>query len=486
MKLNTLFLGDGISRSEYTFGGVTVVASQHNGTGKTTLLRCILYALGYPIPSMRGLAFETMEFELALTTDTNREIRLRRLGSIVKAISQDSAEEQVFSLPAELTDLHRLVFGIEDATVLSNLLGAYYLDQEKGWTLLNRGKVIGNIHFSIEDFLRGLTGRPCTEERNRLATVEEEIRKYRYMLSVADYQADLDESSDSVPSETPVDDVMREILRLRNQRKPLVNEMRRLRMAVKNHNEFREYINSMHLRVKGPNGEPIPVTSATLLDFADMQDLLSAKLADCQLKISSIDNQMAAMEKKQENTNVLFTVETKIQRFAEELSRVHVDVPAVERILSNLQKQRKKLKDILRDALSREQIVVKSLAKTVVAYLKEFGIDEQLGGNIFTNDLKSISGALFHLQVFAFKISYAKLVREKTGCVLPLIIDSPNGREVEKDTVEKMLKILLRDFSDHQIIIATIYNPDLPSQKTIELSNGVMSLTSEAPIATKE
>lgn len=477
MKINKLFLKDGISKAEYEFADITAIVSKHNRVGKTTLLRCLLYALGYPIPSMRGLNFDKMEFVLELSTDAGQTISLKRLGAIVNVSNPQSEEEMMFVLPVERTALHRLVFGIEDETVLENLLGTYYFDQEKGWTLLNRGTVIGQIHFTIEDFLRGLIGRPCTSERAQLAKIEQQIKEFRYMLNVADYQAQLDESSSSSsPSETPAEDVAREMRRLHNQRKPLQNEMRRLKMAVQRHNEFRNYIDSMKLRVKGPNGEPIPVTAETLLDFSDLRDLLAAKLADCQSQIAQIDNRIASFEAQQEDMDVLFSVESLTERFARELSRVNVNVAVVERGLAGLQQQKRKLKDLLQDALIREQAAVTSLTEYVAAYLQEFGIDEQLGHDIFTSDLKSVSGALSHLQVFSFKISYARLVRERTGCVLPLIIDSPSGREVEKDTVKKMIDILLRDFADHQIILATIYNPELPTQRTIELSGRIMSL----------
>lgn len=481
MKINKLFLRDGLSNGEYEFADVTAIVSKHNRVGKTTLLRCLLYALGYPIPSMRGLHFDKMEFLLWVTTDAGHEIQLSRLGMLVRVSSPVFDEDKAFFLPEGLASLHRLVFGIEDETVLDNLLGTYYLDQEKGWTLLNRGMVIGQIHFCIEDFLRGLIGRPCARERAQLAKVEQEIKKFRYMLSVANYQSELDDSSNSSsPSETPAEDVAREIQRLHGQRKPLQNELARLKMAIQQHNQFRKYINSMKLRVKGPNGEAIPVTAETLLDFADLRDLLAAKRVDCQLQIAKIDNRLASLEGRQEDTDVLFSVESLTQRFAKELSRVHVDEAVVERGLAGLQQEKRRLQALLHDALVRERTVVTSLTESVAAYLREFGIEERLGHDIFTNDLKSVSGALSHLQVFSFTLSYAKLVREKTGCVLPLVIDSPSGREVEKATVEKMMKILLRDFSDHQIILATIYDPDLPGQKTIELVDGIMHLANNA------
>ena len=68
------------------------------------------------------------------------------------------------------------------------------------------------------------------------------------------------------------------------------------------------------------------------------------------------------------------------------------------------------------------------------------------------------------------------MISKKTGCVLPIIIDSPNGREVEKQLVDKMMSILMSDFSAHQVIIATIYNPEMPLQSTITLEQGLMEL----------
>ena len=478
MRIKSLTVRDGLLSHSYEFDNVTVVFSRHNKAGKTTLLRCILYALGYPIPSMKGFELGGVEFTISISAADGNDINLRRIGATVELSRPDSDKVLKFSLPALQNDLHKIIFGIDNEIVLNNLLGAFYFDQEKGWTLLNRGKVIGSIHFSIEDFLLGIIGRPITEERNRLTVIKDEIRKYKYMLNVAQYQLELSASGDAVPFDTPAEEIMREISRLRNKRKPLENEARRLRGTIRGNEDFRKYIDSMCLRVEVPNREPIPVTSKNLVGFSDTKEYLHAKLSNVQAQIASIDNQISQLEGRQTKTESLVTVQTSIQRFAEELSHVVIDAPSVERILASLTKQRKEIEGFIRNILIRERTVVDSLSKSVIGYLNEFGIDPRFGSDIFTHDLKSFSGTIFHLQVFAFTISYAKLVRERTGCVLPLIIDSPNGREVEKDTVDKMLSILLRDFSNHQIIIATIYDPMLPSQKTINLVDGVVNFPS--------
>ena len=474
MKIKSLHLRDGLSTGSYDFGNLTVITSRHNKSGKTTLLRCLLYSLGYPIPSMSGMSFEKMNFDVAIQSDSGRELRLSRFNETIELAQSGTEETTTFSLPADRTRLHQMVFGIENETVLDNLLGTFYFDQEKGWTLLNRGTVIGSIHFSIEDFLRGLTGRSCSQEREKLAAVQQDISKYQHMLNVAQYKLELTESGDAVPFDTPAEEIMREVLRLRNKRKPMENEVRRLKGTIKDNEEFRRYIDSMQLRVKTPNGETILVTAENIVGFSDMRQYLRAKLVTLQGQIAVIDNQIKSFETRQKENETLFSVETTIQRFAEELAHISVDAPAVERILKSLRSQKDKLKEVIRDALKRERTTVEGLTNSILGYLREFGIEERFGRDIFTSDLKSLSGTIFHLQVFAFTISYAKLVRERTGIVLPLIIDSPNGREVERSTVQKMMEILLRDFAQHQLIIATIYNPMLSEQNTIELDNGVV------------
>ena len=108
----------------------------------------------------------------------------------------------------------------------------------------------------------------------------------------------------------------------------------------------------------------------------------------------------------------------------------------------------------------------------IVGYCRDFSIPmEYLSENnnfIFTDNLTVLSGAIFHKIVFAFKLSYVRLIKEKTGLVLPIILDSPSGREVEANAIKEMLDVLQRDFSMHQIIIASIHDFKLRNRTVIE------------------
>ena len=474
MKIQSLKIRDGMYYGEYDFTDLTVIFSQHNRVGKTTLLRCLLYALGYQIPSTRGISFERMNFEIKIKLTSGREVILTRRGATISLY--EGADERRFSLPYDHAGLLKELFEIGDSLIVDNALGAFYFDQEKGWTLLNRGKVIGNIRFNIEDFLRGLTGKPCIDEKVELDTVQRELRKYKQMLEVAKYQIELDLSGDAVPFETPAEEITQEIRYLENEKKPLESELMRLQNVIRKTTSFKNYITGMRLRVRSEKGEEIPVTADTLVDFRDHEQLLRAKREDIVCRITEINTKIGKLSKRISDTQVLFNVETTLEHFAAELSRVRVDKASVERIVSQLSKKKVELTERIQAALSKGSEVIKEMSESVVEYLKCLGVDERYGYNIFTHDLKSLSGATFHLLVFAFKLSYIKMISKKTGCVLPIIIDSPNGREVEKQLVDKMMSILMRDFSAHQVIIATIYNPELPAQSMITLEKGLMEL----------
>jgi hypothetical protein len=357
---------------------------------------------------------------------------------------------------------------------LDNLLGVFYIDQDKGWTLLNRGKPIGGIHFAIEDFLRALGNDPCEDEQKQLNAVEDDIKKYRYMLKVAGYKIQLLENGDAIPFDSPTENILKDISLLRNERKPLEKELLRLNLADRNNGRFKKFIRDMQLRVKSPTGEEIPVTEDNIVGLKDVSKLVKEKIKNINVQISDIDKQIRNLETRLQESNALIKVESQIQHFARELQSVTIDKAAVERILKQLEGQRKELTSRLKYALVKSGSPTEDLTKYVVAYLREFGLDEQIGSNVFTSELKSLSGTIFHLVVFSFKISYAKLVFERTGCSLPLIIDSPHGREVEASHVAKMMEILRRDFSNHQIILATIFDLPFPEKSVITLSEGIL------------
>lgn len=64
---------------------------------------------------------------------------------------------------------------------------------------------------------------------------------------------------------------------------------------------------------------------------------------------------------------------------------------------------------------------------------------------------------------------FTPIIRDSYIIKLPIILDSPRGKEIDIDNIKKMIEILNRDFSDNQITIASIYDYDLADTNKIEI-----------------
>ena len=54
------------------------------------------------------------------------------------------------------------------------------------------------------------------------------------------------------------------------------------------------------------------------------------------------------------------------------------------------------------------------------------------------------SGAVFHKIVFSFKLAYIACLEHFANINIPIILDSPRGKEVDDYNIEEMIKILKR------------------------------------------
>lgn len=76
-----------------------------------------------------------------------------------------------------------------------------------------------------------------------------------------------------------------------------------------------------------------------------------------------------------------------------------------------------------------------------------------------------------HKTVFAFRLACLLEVEKHLNIKMPIILDSPSGKEIDHQNIEAMIKILKRDFSENQIIIASIYEYDLININKINIVN---------------
>ena len=123
-----------------------------------------------------------------------------------------------------------------------------YVDQDKGWTLLNRGTVIGKIKFSIEELLAGLNGIDIDDLIEKKTTLELNRDKYLAMLNIQELSEQVYEQN----GEIFISDIEKELnekiaycnIKLENEK----NALKEINSVLLKEKQFFDYIDSMNLQ----------------------------------------------------------------------------------------------------------------------------------------------------------------------------------------------------------------------------------------------
>lgn len=453
-----------------------LIYSKKNSTGKTTLIRFFLYSLAYPVPSTKNICFEKCITEVNLTCSMGKITVLRNDEYL--EVSLENGCKENFVLPTDQNLFHAKIYGTQNNDLLNNILGVFYVDQEKGWTLLNRGIIIGKIRFNIEQLVRGLSDRSCDDLTKDLRSVEQQLNKYKQMFNISQYQQELNEAENNIVFDTKDEEEQKLLEILNSEITSLEAELKRVNTVIAENNSFKNFIERMKIAVKGSNGESIPVNRDTIIGFDFSVEFLLAKRKMISSKISSLKSKAEKYERSQEGQLQLIKTETLIESFDRNISKIEVDQLSVSKVISSLEKEKKRLKKQITFLTKYNNDVVTSIHKTVMKYAKELDFEQFITPSsdyIFTDDLKSLSGTILHKIVFSFKLAYIIEVQKKINMTLPIILDSPSGREITKENVKAMIDILNRDFSDNQIIIASIFQYDIDEVNVIEIEDRLIN-----------
>lgn len=476
MRIKEICIIDGLFKRTIDFINQTnLIFSEENSCGKTTLIRFILYSLGYQIPSTKNLKFENCYVSCSLELDNGDIVQLHRPNCF--SISIDG-EDKSFALPEQQDDLHELLFGTKNKDILHNILGAYYFDQEKGWTLLNRGVVIGSIHFNIEELIRGISGLDCSKLIARERQVNSDLSKYKQMYSIAQYRDSVQQ--DTLIADTYEEETDAELQQLLIEKTNLQREISRVGQSISGNKKFMDFVDEMKLLVLTEDGQQINVTKDNIVGLNDSVDYLIAKKKILMRELSEVLKKIERVSSQQTNEKqqlAFFKSESLAEVFDKQIVKLPMNQVAIKKAMDVLVKERKQLREEISRLSRSENSVVMSMYQTVVAYATELGIGNSESVTqkyLFTSNLKELSGALLHKMVFAFKLAYIKEIEKKLNIKLPIILDSPRGKEVDDKNISLMMDILKRDFKDNQIIIASIFEYNFETVKKIEIKDRLL------------
>lgn len=464
----------------YKFGRNTMIYSIHNSKGKTTLIRFILYALGYQIPATEGIGnFDNMEFEI-LIKNNEQNFSINREKDIVKVkINKESLE---FKIPEQENELHCLIFGIENDTILNNLLAVFYIDQEKGWTLLNRGKIIGNIRFNIEEFIAGISNINIQNLISEKKVLNREIKKYRYIKNTIDINNEFNEDDDDTIEEYEQVS-MNELIQLQKEKqlelKKIKNEIKRLEKSILKNSEFGKMIENYGLIIEY-QGQEIQLTRNNLFDFDRNQNLMKIKIQDLKLQLNKINKEQDKIIEQINNKNTLFQTEDLLETMQRNIEKLGIYISKIDKIIRQLNNKRNTINNDIKNKLVFKNDQLKEYYDIIYRYSKELGIEGYISDNspkyVLMNKLKGLSGRVLAQMSFVFKLSYIKAIENAFNVCLPIIMDSPRTNELSEESTNQMMEILKRDFSNHQIITASIYKNKVIDFDIINLENGLFSV----------
>lgn len=478
MKIIDIFLREGLFFRKIVFSNnLNLIHSDRNSKGKTTLVRYLLYALGYNIPNTKGINFARNEVILSIEASSGEKLIVSRKS--ISLIQVDSSGQITsYVLPEQENELHKRFWGIDKKDVLNNLLGCFYADQEKGWTLLNRGTVVGSVHFNIDELIRGLSECDCSPLISQEKYLSRQLGKYRQMFSISQYRDQLQKEQGSLIAdgyEERADGVINQLfIELEREKK----ELHRIDQVLSNNKKVKQFISEMKLIIKLPDGSDFPVSEGDIVGLNDSIEFLVAKRKIVSGRYSKlakeIDKIKASQKIEKEQIEFLERPDL-LGDFDQRIGKLPLNSVTIKNEISKLEKDLKIIRQSILQKTRAGNPVANEISSIAVKYALEMDLGDKEsnpGKNIFTSNLKELSGAILHKTIFAFKLAYITAVKNRYGVKLPIILDSPSGKEIDKENIRTMMTILKRDFSDHQIIIASIFTyDDLDDVNVIEIEN---------------
>ena len=298
----------------------------------------------------------------------------------------------------------------------------------------------------------------------RKKKIEENLKKYKQILNIAEYRESIASAGSSVPVESFNHERLLKLDQLKVERDSLKKEIKRLDDNIKNNKKTIELIDDMKLVIRLDDGRELCVTRDMIVGAADSIDFLQAKKKMLISRLERILREIEPLEleiKEEEQQLALFPTETLADVFDRKMTDIDINPADVKRVIGDLEKERSALNEQISQITNDSNDVTKSMIKTVQKYMGELGdseAEQMTWKYLFTSNLKELSGAVLHKTVFSFRLAYIIEIEKVLGIKLPILLDSPKGKEVDDSNISKMMQILQRDFPDNQIIIASIYH----------------------------
>lgn len=436
--------------------------SEKNSKGKTTLIRFLIFSLGFNIPSTKKVDMKKYVTHLTIESDDNRKLYLMRKNDEFK-ISYDDGVSLNYDLENKMEQYNALsmVFKCNNLNFLENILPIFYIDQDKGWRLVNRGTVIGDNSFNIENFILALDDNVEEDIAAEIKMLKNEVERYEAIQCLMAYEIDVNENKDIYNQS----DIVEELLAQKGEKKfeiiNIENEISELKLIFEDNNKLLEFIEKYNILICYEDKEFV-LARKHIKDFTINQNILQARVNSLEIEKKIKVRELAEINRKISEANILVKPDQIEDMIAHEVHNLPITEEELENYIeqkkNRLKKIKKLRKEIVKDSNSEIADDIAKNVRIIAEKMEVYDIVSMEKDYIFTRNIKALSGAILHKISLTYKIAYLKAIDKYIGIKLPIIMDSPCSGEVTYDNANTMIKVVMEELPCHQIIVASVHD----------------------------
>lgn len=255
-----------------------------------------------------------------------------------------------------------------------------------------------------------------------------------------------------------ISDLENSLLITRNNRNELLRKQSILKNILTKNEDYLKYVESLGLSVRCPDGSIVELTRDNISGFEETQTVIELRVFHLGQEIEKLQKKELELEQEINNSQYLVKVDNPIELFEQRLQLITAPKEIIDSEIKRLKEYKKEIDDRIKFSLRDD--TNQHIFDNILKFARKLNVVEYLNSDknfVFTSDLKSLSGSVLHKIVFCYKMAYIIEIQKYIGITLPIVLDSPSGREVDQKNIEDMFDILNDEFSGNQIIIASIF-----------------------------
>lgn len=445
-----------------TFGDKTIIFSNGNSKGKTSLIRFILHGLGFKIASTQNLQMNSFKVCLDITNDEGKKISFERKNKEMKVICFDADATNTFSyeLPKDQREVLFYSFGQMNQNTIKNLLGAFYIDQDVGWSMSNYGPVTKSYNtFNIRELLNSINSSAQYDRvLSKIKNLDKEIKKYQALSELSKYQDDVLLDKHIMPEDKKSSLISERVFISSN-----INSLKKARdyyqRIIKQNESFVEQITKLSPVIKH-GGERFVLTENDIDGYAVNNLIIKTKIFEIDIELEKENEKLKKVNRELEKQDSLVDVQDIAEQVVSSISNLkQVDEEQIQRIVDKLKSERSDLVKIKKTMTGENAFV--PVSNYIVEMTNELGVfDDYVSktkGPASEKENSIWSGAILNKIVFSYRYAYTKFIYDTCGVKLPFVIDSPGASEMTPDNAKQIVSAAIRFLPTHQIIVSSVY-----------------------------